>query len=261
MELKCQSDALLQLRKLAESRHHSILIDGCTGCGKTYLASRYAAFLNISDFHLINPTVQEIRQSIDACSCLSTDTVLCIENLDTGVPGAAYTLLKFLEEPRSNIYVVVTCRSIAKVPDTIVSRSVCLSTCPPIDLDLIQYAISVDEKTFRKRADCLVWRCMRTFTDVMKFLKMTDDNINYLSELSSKLRTNEPISSLSWMLSKFPDGSELPIEISIRVVLESNRTNTYIQKCGIQCINDVTSSRISTNAALSKFLMEYKYGC
>ena len=260
MELKCQAAAVSELRRIAEQPHHSLLIDGCSGCGKTYLASLYAKFLGITDFHVVQPTVQEVRQSIDTCLSLSTPIVLCIENIDLGVLGAAYTLLKFLEEPRSIVFIVVTCRNLQRVPDTIVSRSVCISTSPPIDSDLDLYAKTMNASVYQKRKDLLLWRCVRTLTEVNSFLLMTDEQVNYIEEFRTKISFKDPVNWIAWTLSKFPDGRDIPLELSIRAIMELNRTNSYIQRCGILCIQDIASSRISTNAAVSKFLFECKYG-
>ena len=260
MDLKCQAATISELRKIAERGHHSLLIDGCGGCGKTYLASLYAKFLGIADFQIVQPTVQEVRQSIDTCLSISTPIVLCIENIDLGVLGASYTLLKFLEEPKSTVFIVVTCRNLQRVPDTIVSRSVCVSACPPIDSDLDLYAKAVNAAVYQKRMNSLLWKCVRTLTEVNQFLLMTDEQVNYIEEFRTKISFKDPVGWISWTLSKFPDGHDIPLELSIRAVMELNRTNTYIQRCGIQCIQDISSNRVSTNAAVSKFLFECKYG-
>ena len=94
---------------------------GPEGCGKSYLARQFAIKLGVDDFALVEPTVAGIREISDLCSEITTPIVICIENLDTGVVAASYTLLKFLEEPRKNVHVVVTARNIKHLPDTIPS--------------------------------------------------------------------------------------------------------------------------------------------
>ena len=104
MILNCQKEPIQELKQLADSDRHSVLVEGPSGCGKSYLAKQYAAMLGISDFAVINPTVQDIRDSINGSYNLDSPIVLCIENLDCGVPAASYTILKFLEEPLSHVY-------------------------------------------------------------------------------------------------------------------------------------------------------------
>ena len=123
MNFVSQNTPTLQLMDLANSRHHSILIEGPQGCGKTYLAKQYAAMLNVSDFEVVKCSVDTIRDAIDETCKIKNDVVICLENLDDGVLSASYTILKFLEEPLPNVYIVVTCRNLKKVPDTIISRS------------------------------------------------------------------------------------------------------------------------------------------
>jgi replication-associated recombination protein RarA len=260
MDMICQRSSLEELRHLATGNIHSVLISGCSGCGKTYLAAQYAKMLNIQDFQVVKPAVAELRDCIDVCSTSSSLVVLCIENLDTGVIAAAYTLLKFLEEPRSNVYIVVTCRNLQRVPDTIVSRSSCIETSPPTVSDLQNYARSKNLEAYELRANSQCWNYVRTIHDVDSVLQMSLDHLQYVESISSKLLTHEPVSSLSWYLTKFPDGSAAPTELLLRSLLDQHKSNSYIQKCGVACIDDLLSGRMSANAVISKFLFEYKYG-
>ena len=139
MNFICQQNAIAELKSLSKYLRHSVLIEGPSGSGKSFLAKQYSQYLNILDFQVINPRVDDIRYCIDTCSGINNDIVICIENLDTGVREASYALLKFLEEPSDNIYVIITCNSIHHVPDTIVSRSSIVSINAPARADIDTY--------------------------------------------------------------------------------------------------------------------------
>ena len=107
MEYRCQMNALEELKELAKSDRHSILIEGFEGCGKSYLAHEYRRMLGIHDFCIVKSDMDSIRETIDSTTTTNSKIVLCIENLDCGVVNVSYALLKFLEEPQNNVYIVV----------------------------------------------------------------------------------------------------------------------------------------------------------
>lgn len=260
MTLTCQKAAVVALEDYACRHIQNVLIEGVLGSGKTYLASHYAKLLHIDDFQVISPTVQEIRSAVDHFSVASTPCVLCIENLDLGVAAASYTLLKFLEEPQQNIYIVVTCRNLQGVPDTILSRALVLNTCPPTVEDITLYAILKDRVKYPAVKDTLIWKCVRTLHDVSTVLGFTTDQLAYFAKLKDVCNFKSPISTISWSCSHFPDNQPTPVELVIRFIMEIHKSNRYIQRCGIECIQDISSSKVSSNAALSKFLFDCKYG-
>ena len=109
--------------------------------------------------------------------------VICVENLDCGVVSASYTLLKFLEEPLPNVYIVITCRNVKHVPDTIISRSAVVNTCPPVDIDISSYSLSKNPARFKELQNTLIWRCVRTFKDAETVLNMTSSQLSYFQNL------------------------------------------------------------------------------
>lgn len=259
MDLICQKECIQQLKKCAIGNKQSVLIEGQSGYGKTYLAKLYSVFLNIDDFQIVSPTVQDIKTSLEICSQLGTPVVVCIENLDMGVAGASYMLLKFLEEPRSTVYVVVTCRNLQRIPDTIISRSVCISTCPPVSKDVELYSLNKNAEKYRKYRDTIIWKCCRSLSDINNVLQLSEEQIKYFLDLSSMSQFKEPVLTMAWNLSHYPDGKESLVELSIKILLEQNRTNRHIQNSGLQCLQDISSNRVSVHAALCKFLLECKY--
>ena len=260
MDFLCQRQAIEELKTLANSNSHSIMICGPEGSGKTYLAHEYSRMLGTTNYAVIQPSVSEIRSATE--SCIGTNSnmkfVICIENLDKGVLGASYTLLKFLEEPYDNIYVIVTCRNIRKIPSTIISRSVCVQACPPIYQDIQKYSMNKDEKRYNELKNNRLWRCIRTFSDADKVLKFDNNQIEYFNNLKSLMSFNDNVSNIVWTLGHFPDNSETPIELVLRYIMECS-TSRHLHRCAIECINDISSGRIASHTVLTKFVFDAKY--
>lgn len=258
MNLICQNASISELKKLSSYGRHSLLIEGPAGCGKSYLAKQYASYLNISDFQIVDPNVQSIKSAIEECYRLETPIVLCIENLDKGVPAASYALLKFLEEPSSNVYIVVTCRNINNVPDTIISRSAVVTVSPPIDKDIESFALNRDSDKFNELKSNLLWKCVRTFNDVDYVLTMTPQQLDYFEHLKSLCSFKDSVSTIMWQLGHYSDNSETPLELVIRYISELCN-NQFIRLTGIKCIAELSNSRIASHAVLAKFAFDCKY--
>ena len=256
---KCQQESYSQLDLLVKSGRHSILIDGPEGSGKTFLAKLFAEMMGVEDFVVVEPTVNDIRDTIEGCVNIENDIVLCIENLDKGVVGASYTLLKFLEEPQRNVYIVVTCRNLQKIPDTIISRSICLTVGPPIDSDIEQYAMKKDAVKYQLLHATDIWKAVRTLKDVDLVLSFNPDQQAYYDSLKSVYSSKDSINNLMWRLGHYDDNSDTPVEFVIRYLLLFTN-NQYLKRCGIDCIRDISSGRIAPHAAVAKFLLEMKYG-
>lgn len=258
MDFVSQRQSWQELVSLYNANRHSVLIEGTPGCGKTYLAKYYADFLGIEDFQVIQPTVQSIREAIDTCCLLENRVVLCIENLDRGVPAASYTLLKFLEEPTDNSYIVVTCRNLNKVPDTIISRSSVISVSPPLRQDIESFAMSKHSSRYPVVSKTRLWSCVRTFGDADTVLRMTDVQLDYFESLSTILTNPDSVSGMMWKIGHYPDNTETPTELVIRYLMELSQ-NSHIQKCGIECIRDMSQANIAQHIAIAKFCFDIKY--
>lgn len=258
MEFICQKAAVAELESLASANRHSVLIEGPQGCGKSYLAKQYAKMLQVDDFQIVTPKVDVIKETVDACLQLNTPIVLCIENLDLGVPAASYALLKFLEEPSANVYIVVTCRNIQNVPDTIISRSAVVVTAPPVDIDVSAYSLNKDAETFKSIQLHPLWRCVRTFTDADTVLNMNSAQIEYFSQLNTMVGFRDSVSNIVWKLSHYNDNTDAPVELVIRYLMDLVGT-PHIRQAGISCMRDISQGRIASHAALTKFAFELKY--
>jgi len=260
MNFKCQENSILQLDDLSNYDRHSVLIEGPSGCGKTYLANMYARKCRCEDILRADPNVQSVRSTLEACYNIEYNVAVCIENLDSGVPAASYALLKFLEEPRTNVYIIVTCANIKQVPDTIVSRSAVVSVGPPIDSDIALYGSTKDDTKYKILSKDNIWKCVSTFKDVDSVFNMTVDQISYFEYIQSSLmKFKDSISNLVWSIGHYKDGSETPLDMVIRYIL-CNTNDDYIRRSCISCMKDLSTGRIAKHAVLSKFVFECKYG-
>lgn len=260
MELRCQSEALEQLDDLKTAGAHSIIVCGPESCGKTYLAKQYADFLGITDFYLVSPKVNEVRETIEMCSQISSPVVLCIENLDTGVFAASSAILKFLEEPASNIYIVVTARNIRQIQDTIVSRSYVVVVNSPTREDLIAYAEQHFPDEYQLYQNRNPWNCVQTFQDVETYLKLDTTKIHYIEELPGIIRKASCVSDLVWSLQKYPDnGGDTPLGLVIRYIVYMC---PELLLDGIECIRGLEQKRIASYSVITKFAfsMRQKWG-
>lgn len=260
MEFVCQKHALEELKFLAEKEAHSLLVEGISGCGKTYVCNQYAKMINADEVVSVQPSVADIRELIDECIMLKSKIAIIIENLDTGVVNASHALLKFLEEPKSNIYILITVRNMYSVPDTIRSRSHLVSLQCPTDEDLKVYTRNVYPAAADRIIDSANWEMMRTFKDIQVFHSLLHDHSDYLNNLPTLFQFKDPVSSCVWKMQKFDDGSDTPLEFVIRFLMQFNKTNRYIQRACMDCLRELELRRISKQGVLSKLVLECKYG-
>lgn len=258
MDLISQKSAIEDLQRLAHDDRHSIMIEGIEGAGKSYIAKKYASMLNIPDFQIVEPKVQSIKDAINSCYLIENPIVLCIENLDTGVLAASYALLKFLEEPASHVYILVTCRNLQHIPDTIISRSAVVTVPPPIESDLVTYATEKDSAQYLYLQDKPIWKCAKTFKDVETILELDTSKIDYFNKLIESLNTKDSVSNIIWSLQKYPDNTSTPIQLMIRYIMHTTQSKT-IWRAGHECLHELSLGRISTHAVLAKFAFDLKY--
>lgn len=258
LNFEYQQSAKVRLRKAKDSDRHSVLISGCSGCGKTYLAKYYADMLNIPDFIVVSAAVDNLREATDISISSSNNIVVCVENLDTGVKGASYSILKFLEDTPPNVYLVVTVRNINAVPDTIVSRSYVVDVHMPLHSDIQSYA---DYKYPSKVSDCRkspVWECIRSLTDVDTVCNMSSDNLEYFMRLKSIFDFKDNISTMSWRLQHYLDNSATPLDLVMQYIV-FYAPNSHIKNLAVRCADSIKNSSVAKHVLLSKFLMDCKY--
>lgn len=260
-DFKCQTQAIHTLSQSAKQDHHSILIEGVEGCGKTYIAKQYASMLDIAvdDFILVHPNVQSIRETIEGCIGLSHTAIICIENLDLGQLSASYALLKILEEPSANIYIIITCRNSKYIPDTIISRSQCSLVSPPVAEDLVLYGESLDSTQCKILQSDPLWSCIMSFKDIDILFSMSLDQREYMTKFSELLKYDSPVSSIQWDMGHYPDNSETPIEIGLRRILNTTPARN-VRLSILRCLKEFGLQRVAKHTALAKCIMECKYG-
>ena len=258
MDAKCQKSAIEQLKQFADRNVHSIVIEGPEGCGKTFIAKQFARFVDVSDLMPVAPKVSDLKQAMNTCINLKTPVILLVENLDVGVPAASYSLLKFLEEPIDSVYILVTCRNIENIPDTIVSRCPVATLSTPNSADLNNYAIIRNNSAFNELCKSTIWKCARTFKDVDMILGFSQDQLMYFESLSSVLKFKDTVSSLMWKLGHYDDNTETPTLLVLRYLVETSPTS-HIKRAAMKCIEDLSRSRIAAHAVLAKFIFECKY--
>lgn len=258
MEFINQKEAILELCRYAESDKHTILISGVSGSGKSYLAMQYAKLLKIDDSVFVEPKVNNLKDGIAQCISNNKPVVFCIENLDAGVLAASYSILKFIEEPLSNIYIVITCRNIKQIPDTILSRSCTISLSPPTRYDIDLYAKKKDLLLYSRLYEKDIWECIHSFKEVDELYQYSSDDIDYIENIVSKISSGSNVSSIVWSIQKLPSGKDSPIHIVLKHIANLDKRN-HIKRCCIECLNDIDSNSISKNAAISKFILNYKY--
>lgn len=254
--LKCQSNAYITLQDFAKGDKHSVIIEGPKQCGKTFMAREYAKLLGVADFFLVKPTVNDLREVIDSCSQLDNNIVICVENLDEGVVAASYTMLKFLEEPKNNTYIVITCSSCYRLPDTIISRSHIASINPPT-MDDIAAISNTKGLIFESVSDTLK-SCCKNFSDIEIIQKLDKDKTDYLQMLCGAEFWHDSVSNIVWKLGHWNDNSEAPLEFVIRYLMNNMRNNVVYQ-AGCKCLQDLDDNILGSHLTLCKFAYECKY--
>lgn len=259
MKMEFQKIVLDDLITYARKDEHSILISGLSGTGKTYLAKEYYSLIGADDFIVINPVVKDIREIIDAIYNIDSKIVVCVENLDSGVKASSHTILKFLEEPLSNVYVIITCRSTYGVPDTILSRSKQLVLGHPLQQDIDDYARLKDSIKYTRLKESNVYRSCTSFNDIDYLFTLTLDQLSYIESFNDSISFKKPILDNSWKLNHFEDNSNLDSKFLLKYMLYCSKDVSLKSKI-LKCLSGLENYPISEHAILSQFLLEVKYG-
>lgn len=258
MDFLNQKSAISELYMLATYDRHAVLINGDVATGKTFLGSQYAKMLSITNTHFVDPKVGEVKEVIEQCRQMTGRILICIENLDSGVVATAYTLLKFLEEPAENVYIVITCRNLYNLPDTIVSRCAVVSIPPMSRSDVVHYFDQNYGSEYASLKSTFVWECIQNISDVDKLVKLDSSKLKYFESVSNAVRRSDSVSSIVWKLQKFDDGSAAPIEIVVKCLMHDMWGTDKWSICH-SALQDLYSGRIGVHAILSKMVMQLKY--
>lgn len=134
--------ALLAARRLLEDTHGDVRFLGADEAA-TAMTGRHEPMDHHPDLHWVFPepkrntlTVEQIREAAQALSLTSLTAqarVLVLEPADAMTTAAANALLKTLEEPGADTYLLLISHQPGRLPATIRSRCQSLSVrCPPV---------------------------------------------------------------------------------------------------------------------------------
>lgn len=258
MIFRCQQEAYSLLKRFAAQQRRSVCIEGPQGCGKTFLAREYAKLLGITDFKTVSPVVDDIRECIEAVLSLRTPVVLQVENLDNGGAAAASALLKILEEPRNNLYIVVTCENLYRIPDTIVSRSTCVTVGGPTEVDIVDYSEMLDFQKYHQLKDNSIWKAVRNFNQVKLVFDMNLAQLEYFAKLPDVFKFSDAVSNLMWKLQHYDDNTTTPIQLVLQYLVCVSPT-VYIRKLILEALDELDRHRLADHVVLANLLMAAKY--
>jgi len=258
MNFKFQEDAYNQIDNLIESDVHTILLEGPKGSGKTYIANQFKNKSNVDALINVSCSVDELRSTMNESFDTDNNVLFVLENLDEVTVKSSYTLLKFIEEPRSNIFIIITCRNLYGVPDTILSRSSIVNLGHPNESDLISYCNNKDTVKSKELQTLKIWKIVNSFSDIDDILKLPLDKLKYFDNFELAI-FKDTVSNLIWQFSHYPDNTETNLDFVIRYML-CNTDNQHIKFNCIESLKALQKKRVSQFAILSKFLFECKYG-
>lgn len=256
---KSQESVIAELNKLAKRDSHTICICGNKGLGKSFLSKYYADLLHITDYRSIEPTAQNIRDLIISTMNLSNPILICIENLDSGSNVSYGTLLKYLEEPKQNVYIIITVVNPYRIPDTILSRCALVSLQIPTSDDLINFAQQVDSDKYILYKNNPIWQIVNSFGDVNMVLSLSDQQINHILNVPiTESDFSMPISDLGWKLGHYADNKPTPVELILRYIIF--KTNSvFIKRYALTALDELNYHRLPGHIVIHKFLWDCKH--
>ena len=257
MEFQFQQCALKQLQKLADYDSHSIIISGISGIGKTYLAKQYAAMKNIETFNVVSSKVSDLKSSLDSSYRLSEVQVLCIENLDKGTDAASQVILKYLEEPLPNTYVIVTATNISALPSTILSRAIAVIVEPPSKEELELFGNNYNSNKNKVISKYAVYQNCKSLSDVKTLIDLDLTKLQYYDSLLDNKLWKDSVSSISWALSHFQDNSPTDLKVVFKLFL-NHSNNQIIKSQSLEALLALESGTISESAIINKFVIAVK---
>ena len=254
-----QEQALKELQMYADSDSHALILSGARGCGKTYLAKQYAKMLK-AQFATIDPAVASIREVINQYTLGSDKTVICIENIDKGVQDASNTILKFAEEPPAGVYLIVTCRDLTKVLDTVKSRCHVITMPKMSRKDLNDYARNKDSTRYNFiHEQTALWKSIESIADIDYLYNIEFDHIGELANIASSLMSKMSISQTMWKLQKFQNGAKIPASLALRIIMNTDGIDRQVRLACVHALSDIDGVALPDHLILARFLFEVKY--
>jgi hypothetical protein len=247
--------AIEHLRLMSKSGTQSILISGPNGSGKTYCANLFHKFAKTEDFILVDPRMGDIR---DMLVSVGESATVCIENIDTGMLSVSQAVLKFIETPPKGVHIIITCRRIDTIPETILSRCSHIALPPVSSSDLIEYA----KQKYPQSADAVIrkqdiWYAATTTKDVDWLCSLNEKNLESLSSIYTTAVGAGAVSSIVWKLQHFSDSSLIDTEFVMKYMMRNGKTK-LIRDIFRRALDDI-AMRIPAHVALSKAVLSMKY--
>lgn len=259
MILEFQNKTIEQLKLASKLKNQSIIITGNEGTGKTFLAKMYANLIECENFITLKSSINDIREAIDQVFDIKDDVVICFENLDQAMLSSSYALLKFLEEPKSNVYVIITCRNLHHLPDTILSRSNVIEIGRPTKDDVEIYARNIDSTKYNLLHSRPIWKGATSLSYVKKILEMTEDEIQHYERCEKLLKSNKPISTILWELSHFKHNNQLcDTAFAVNYIIQTTG-DLRIKMYAINYIDNLQKLNIAPHIILANFILHCKY--
>ena len=268
-------------RAEAKSLHHGMLIKGIPGIGKTEFATHLANFLLCSnpyagdpcgecqgchlfkatshpDFHQVMTEKQVgvdlIRDAItklQGTAQLSGNKVLVIHGAETMTESAANALLKTLEEPTRNTYIILLCDSLQGILPTILSRCEKIVLHPPSTEDCIKWLESEGQSNISEHYVRLYANAPLTILEA----KGKGDGFNFVSFIETliKLQNQQVLSSetaQSWQ-----ENAEQSVKWLDFVVSEQLKQQVDNEKLWAFRNSLIKASNHLTNAGINKVVL------
>lgn len=258
MEFEFQKSAKRCLIDLAESDKHSIILEGISGCGKTYLAKYFHDLKKSSIFRIVDAKVGELKQVIDFSYNVSDTQVICIENLDSGVDSSSQVLLKYLEEPLPYVYIVITTKSIAKLPETIRSRSISVHIDNPSKKELLAYGDYINATKFNAIRQSPLLDVAKSLNDISFVLSLDANKLKYYEDFTNPgIWLMKPQGTMSWDISHYNDNSKSNLSLCLRILykyVKDVNMRSYI----LSSLIDLETKRYSETAILGNLTLRIK---
>lgn len=108
--------------RLNKSVPRYIIIEGAEGSGRLTLAKVVIKMLNATGI-IVGNGINDVREMIDNCYQNVSKTVYIFRDCDDMSIPAKNSLLKVVEEPPNNCYIIMTVRDINNMLDTLKSRA------------------------------------------------------------------------------------------------------------------------------------------
>ena len=133
-----------------------------------------------------------------------------------------------------------------------------MTLSPPIDSDIELYTRSKYGSKYDDFKGTTIWMSVRSFQDADLVMSLTPDKLAYFDSLPALCKFNDSVSNIIWKLGHYDDNSETPIEFVIRFIMNFLHT-PFIERCGIDCIRELSKGRIAAHAVIAKFVFNAKY--